>query len=182
MSRSVCQDEHARMSALSFTTERPVQGPRGQNLSDVAVISRLALMQASLHGSCVCTCRQAAFTVAADTPDTCCKTCSAVPLRVEVLFRELFWRTGDVGRQNSGVDPWMHRGTKPARWCADAAMWARLAQSLQIETVPFGACGSYAFHATGNLDSPHCVFKFCVPVEVSMDVVVCFPAAVGQKQ
>ena len=55
-------------------------------------------------------------------------------------------------------------------------------QGLQIETVPFGACGSYAFHATGNLDSPHRVFEFCIPAEVSMDVVVSFSAAVGQKQ
>ena len=30
----------------------------------------------------------------------------------------------------------------------------------------FGACGPYAFHATGNLDSPHRVFEFCIPVEV----------------
>ena len=39
----------------------------------------------------------------------------------------------------------------------------------RIETVPFGACGSYAFRATRNLDSPHRVFDFCFPVEVSMD-------------
>ena len=30
---------------------------------------------------------------------------------------------------------------------------------------------------TGNLDSPHRVFEFCIPVEVSMDVVVSFSAA-----
>ena len=55
-------------------------------------------------------------------------------------------------------------------------------QGLQIETVPFGACGSYVFHATGNLDSPHRVFEFRIPVKVSKDVVVSFSAAADQKQ
>ena len=45
----------------------------------------------------------------------------------------------------------------------------------------FGACGPYPFHATGNLDSPHRVFEFCTPVEVSMDVVVSFSAASGSE-
>ena len=35
-----------------------------------------------------------------------------------------------------------------------------------------GGCGSYAFHATRDLDSPHRVFEFCIPVEVGMDVFV----------
>ena len=74
--------------------------------------------------------------------------------------------------------PWTHRGTKPARWYAETAMWARLAQGLQIDTVLFGACGSFVFHATGNLDPPHRVFEFCIPVEASMDVVVSFSVAV----
>ena len=30
----------------------------------------------------------------------------------------------------------------------------------------------HALHATGNLDFPHRVFEFCIPVEVGMDVVV----------
>ena len=34
----------------------------------------------------------------------------------------------------------------------------------------------------GNLDSPQRVFEFCIPIEVSKDVVVYFSAAVGQKQ
>ena len=38
----------------------------------------------------------------------------------------------------------------------------------------FGACDPYVFHATGNLDSPHRVFEFCIPIEVSMEVVVSF--------
>ena len=33
---------------------------------------------------------------------------------------------------------------------------------MRTSTVPFGACGSYAFHATGNLDSPQRVFEFFV--------------------
>ena len=45
----------------------------------------------------------------------------------------------------------------------------------------FRTCGSFAFYATGDLDSPHRVFEFCIPVEVSMDVVVSFLVAVGQK-
>ena len=45
----------------------------------------------------------------------------------------------------------------------------------------FGACGSYAFHATGNLDSPHRVFEFCIPVEVSMDFVVSFSSSSGSE-
>ena len=43
----------------------------------------------------------------------------------------------------------------------------------------FGACGSYAFHGTGDLDSPHRVFEFCKPVEVSKDVVVSFSSSSG---
>ena len=39
--------------------------------------------------------------------------------------------------------------------------------ALDLSSVPFEACGSYAFHATGNLDSPHRVFEFCIPVEES---------------
>eukprot|EP00450_Noctiluca_scintillans_P031051 CAMPEP_0194555686 /NCGR_PEP_ID=MMETSP0253-20130528/98365_1 /TAXON_ID=2966 /ORGANISM="Noctiluca scintillans" /LENGTH=716 /DNA_ID=CAMNT_0039403185 /DNA_START=160 /DNA_END=2307 /DNA_ORIENTATION=+ len=58
---------------------------------------------------------------------------------------------------------------------------ASTTQGLQIETVPFGACGSYAFHATGNLASPHRVFEFCIPVEVSMDVVVSSSSSSGSE-
>ena len=43
-------------------------------------------------------------------------------------------------------------------------------KALDLSTVPFGACGSYAFLATGNLDYPQRVFEFCIPVEGSMDV------------
>ena len=46
----------------------------------------------------------------------------------------------------------------------------------------FGACGPCAFHATGNLDSPHRVFEFCIPVVVSMDVVVSFSSRTGLSQ
>ena len=53
--------------------------------------------------------------------------------------------------------------------------------ALDLSTVPFGACGSYAFHAIGNLDSPHRVFEFCIPVEVSMDVVVSFFCSCGSE-
>ena len=45
----------------------------------------------------------------------------------------------------------------------------------------FGACDPYAFHATGNLDSPQRVFEFCIPVEVSMDVVVSFFSSSGSE-
>ena len=38
--------------------------------------------------------------------------------------------------------------------------------------VPFGACGSYAFHAIGNLH---------FPVEVSMDVLVSFSSSSGSE-
>ena len=40
---------------------------------------------------------------------------------------------------------------------------------------------SHAFHVTGDLDSPHRVFEFCITVEVGMDFDVSFfPAAVCQ--
>ena len=59
--------------------------------------------------------------------------------------------------------------------------WAILAPKLVIHSdilqEAFGACGPYAFHATGNLDSPHRVFEFCIPVE---DVSF-FSTAVVQK-
>ena len=132
---------------------------------------------------------------AADTPDTCCKTCSAFPLRVEVLFQELFWLTGHVGRQNSGVDP-VDASRELSAWCCwsvagkfiqhpvgPPTLGASSTQGLQIETVPFRACRSHAFHATENLDSPHRIVEFCTPVEVSMEVVFFFfSAAVRQKQ
>ena len=46
----------------------------------------------------------------------------------------------------------------------------------------FGACASYAFHATGVWDFPHRVFEFFLPVVVSMDVVVSFSSRTGLSQ
>ena len=40
--------------------------------------------------------------------------------------------------------------------------------------LPVTLLDSYAFYATGNLDSPHSVFEFCTPVEVNMNVVFSF--------
>ena len=39
----------------------------------------------------------------------------------------------------------------------------------------------FAFHATGNLNSTRRVFEFCVPVEVSMDVLVSFSSSSGSE-
>ena len=55
------------------------------------------------------------------------------------------------------------------------------AQGLQVKTVPFEPVIPMPL-CNRNLDSPHSVFEFCTPVEVSMNAVFSFSAAVGQKQ
>ena len=37
-------------------------------------------------------------------------------------------------------------------------------------------------YATGNMDSQHHVFEFCISVEVTMDVIVSFFCSSGQKE
>ena len=56
---------------------------------------------------------------------------------------------------NSASQTWLMRVHGPCQGAGDG---------FGLSTVPLGACGSYAFHSTGDLDSPHRVFEFCLRV------------------
>ena len=63
--------------------------------------------------------------------------------------------------------------------CAVHAPAPRSAAKLSLlGNSAFRTCDSCAFFAIGNLDSLHRVLKFCISVEVSMDVIVSFSVAV----
>ena len=63
-------------------------------------------------------------------------------------------------------------GIQPGIWTCGHDASEQFGKRLLVHVEEHGANGWRNCVQTGNLDSPHGVCEFCVPVEVSMDVVV----------
>ena len=59
--------------------------------------------------------------------------------------------------------------------------WFHVARVHDHSPLPVTLLDSYAYYATGNLDSPNSVFEFCTPVEVNMNVVFSFFCSCGSQ-
>ena len=135
-------------------------------------------------------------TVVPHTPYTRCKRCPAA-----ILICRSRGRWGPNYSVDDLFCTWMRRFSSQWFWCScvRCRMWPllRTQACLEVQTTSLSrfqtllrscalsqsSSASYLLlYATGNLDSQHHVFEFCISVEVTMDVIVSFFCSSGQKQ